>query len=56
MAGVEDYYKHYEDIYASRDQFKISYYPYLSMGSTELMGAGVNNSPYENAYVSVFGA
>ena len=55
MAGVEDYYKHYEDIYASRDQFKISYYPYLSMGSTELMGAGVNNSPYENAYVSVFG-
>ena len=55
MAGVEDYYKYYEDIYASRDQFKISYYPYLSMGSTELMGAGVNNSPYENAYVSVFG-
>lgn len=25
------------------------------MGSTELMGASVNNSPYENAYVSVFG-
>lgn len=55
MAGVEDYYKRSENIYASRDQFKISYYPYLSMGSTEFQGAGVNSSPYENSYISVFG-
>ncbi len=55
MLGVENYYYRYEDIYASRGAFKFSYYPYLSMGSTELMSAGVERSPFENAYTSFFG-
>ena len=55
MAGFESYYYNYQDIYAGRGQFDFTNYPYLSMGSTEYMTSGVDNSPYENAYKSFFG-
>jgi len=53
LAGNENYYAFYEDLGASRDEFELTSFPYLNLGSLEYRdNAGV---AYENAYQSYFG-
>lgn len=53
MIGYEDYYYFYESLMASRDQYALPYYPYLTAGP----GTFMNNDgdAYENSYRSFFG-
>lgn len=53
MVGYEDYYAFWEDLSASRDQYKMTGYPYLSIGPADFRdNAG---DAHEYAYRSVFG-
>lgn len=53
MVGYEDYYAFWEELSASRDQFRMSNFPYLDAGPDDYR----NNSgtAFEYAYRSVFG-
>lgn len=53
MVGYESYYHFYENLYASRDQYELTGFPYLDIGPLELRDNGGN--AYEIAYQSVFG-
>lgn len=53
MAGYEDYYAFWEDLSASRDQYKMSGYPYLSIGPADFRDN--SGDAHEYAYRSVFG-
>ncbi len=53
MAGYEDYYYFNESLMASRDQYNLSYYPYLSAGPGDFKDN--DGDAYENAYRSFFG-
>lgn len=54
MAGIEEYYNKYENIYASKSNYTTDYYPYLSAGPNDTVVAD-NDTPYENAYFSAYG-
>lgn len=54
MVGIEDYYYNYQNIYAQKNNYTMDYFPFLSAGPSENVVAD-NNTPYENAYFSVFG-
>ncbi|WEK35516.1 MAG: TonB-dependent receptor [Candidatus Pseudobacter hemicellulosilyticus] len=53
MAGYEGYYYFYESVMASRNQFALPYYPYLTAGPGDLKDN--DGDAYENAYKSAFG-
>ncbi len=53
MAGYEDYYYFNESLMASRDQYALSYYPYLTAGPGDLKDN--DGDAYENSYRSFFG-
>ncbi|MDR1938966.1 MAG: TonB-dependent receptor [Tannerellaceae bacterium] len=53
MAGYEDRYEFNEDLGASRDNYELDSYPYLSIGPLELRNN--SGSAYEYARQSVFG-
>lgn len=53
MVGYEDYYAFWENMNASRDQYKLNNYPYLDLGSSDFRDNGGNAEEY--AYRSVFG-
>lgn len=53
MLGYEDYYYFNESLMAARDQYQLSYYPYLSAGPKTLQTN--DGDAYENAYRSFFG-
>lgn len=54
MAGIEDYYYNYSNINASKSNYTMDYFPYLSAGPEDAVTAD-NDTPYENAYFSAFG-
>lgn len=53
MAGYEDYYIKWENLMASRDQYQLSNYPYLDLGSKDYRDNSGNAEEY--AYRSLFG-
>ena len=53
MVGYEDYYAFWEELNASRDQFRMSGYPYLDAGPADFRDNG--GTAFEYAYRSVFG-
>ena len=53
MLGNENYYAHYENLGAARDEFELTSFPFLNLGSLELRDN--SGSAYENAYRSFFG-
>ncbi len=53
MAGYEDYYVNWENLNASRDQYLLTNYPYLDLGSEDYRDNGGNAEEY--AYRSFFG-
>jgi TonB-linked SusC/RagA family outer membrane protein len=53
MLGYEDYYYFNESLMAARDQYQLSYYPYLDAGPETLQTN--SGDAYENAYRSYFG-
>lgn len=53
LMGYENFYAYYESLSASRDQYELSAYPYLDLGS--LAYRDNSGSAYENAYRSYFG-
>ncbi len=53
MAGYEQYHSFYENLMASRDQYILTEYPYLSIGPEAFRDNG--GSAYETAYRSYFG-
>lgn len=53
MLGYEDFYSSWETLMASRDQFALTYYPYLDQGSDDFRDNGGNKLEY--AYHSYFG-
>lgn len=53
LLGYEDFYAFSESLSASRDQYELSAYPYLDLGS--LAYRDNSGSAYENAYRSYFG-
>jgi len=53
MVGYEGYHYYYENMWASRGEYDLSYYPYLSAGPGTLKDN--NGDAYENAYNSYFG-
>ena len=53
MAGYETYYAFYENLFASRDQYELTNYPYLDLGPKGMRDNGGNAS--EIAYRSWFG-
>lgn len=53
MIGYEDYYYFYESLMASRDQYALPYYPYLTAGPSTFMNN--DGDAYENSYRSFFG-
>ncbi len=52
MAGYEDYYYFNESLMASRGQYQLPYYPYLTAGPGDLKDN--DGDAYENAYKSMF--
>lgn len=54
MAGIEEYYFNYSNIYAEKTNYVTAYYPYLSAGPSDNVVAD-NKTPYENAYFSAYG-
>lgn len=53
MIGYEDYYAFWENLDASRDQYQLTSYPYLDLGSEDYRDNGGNAEEY--AYRSLFG-
>ena len=53
MVGYEDYYYFNESLMASRGQYALPYYPYLTAGPGDLKDN--DGDAYENAYRSFFG-
>lgn len=53
MVGYEDYYASWENLEASRDQYQLSSYPYLDLGSEDYRDNSGNAEEY--AYRSFFG-
>ena len=53
MAGYEDYYYFNESLMASRDQYSLPYYPYLTAGPGDFKDN--DGDAYENSYRSFFG-
>ena len=53
MIGYEDYYAFWENLDASRDQYQLTSYPYLDLGSEDYRDNGGNAEEY--AYRSFFG-
>ena len=53
MIGYEDYYAFWENLDASRDQYQLTIYPYLDLGSEDYRDNGGNAEEY--AYRSLFG-
>jgi len=51
--GYETYHYFYENLWTSRGEYDISYYPYLSAGPSTLINN--NGDAYENAYNSYIG-
>lgn len=53
MIGYEDYYAFWENLSASRDQYKMTGYPYLNVGPADFRDN--SGDAYEYAYRSFFG-
>lgn len=53
MIGYEDYYAFWENLDASRNQYQLTSYPYLDLGSEDYRDNGGNAEEY--AYRSLFG-
>ena len=53
MVGYEDYYIKWENLMASRDQYQLTNYPYLDLGSQDYRDNSGNAEEY--AYRSLFG-
>lgn len=53
MVGYEDYYAFWENLSASRDQYKMTGYPYLNVGPADFRDN--SGDAYEYAYRSFFG-
>lgn len=53
MIGYEDYYAFWENLSAMRDQFQLTNFPYLDLGSENYRDNGGNGEEY--AYRSLFG-
>lgn len=53
MLGYENYFQYNETLFASRDQYELTNYPYLDLGPLSLRDNG--GSAYETAYRSMFG-
>lgn len=53
MAGYENFFAHYEQMSASRDQYDLTSFPYLNLGPLDLRDNG--GAAWENAYRSWFG-
>ncbi len=54
MIGIEDYYYNVSNIIASKSNYPMDYFPYLSAGPADAVVAD-NDAPVENAYFSAFG-